>query len=105
MRCYTTYIDSARKQFFADEDGVDSIGKDSGSKESYTIDWADDLSTGETISTSLWECSGVTSTSPSNTTTTATTWITESSGYATNEVTTSTGRTLRKTLRFVDVTD
>jgi len=69
----------------------------------YTIDWSDDLASGETISTSSFAVgTGLTEASESNTTTTSTVWV--SGGTAGNEylavctVTTSASRTMERTI-------
>jgi len=65
----------------------------------YAVDWSDWLDSGETISASTWTvATGITQTtpSPSNTTTTATIWITGGTAgtyyQLVNHITTSAGR-------------
>lgn len=78
--------------------------KDPDSVLDYTIDWGTNwLADGETISSSSWTVqSGLTEDSDSNTTTTATVWLsggTAGSVYTvTNQITTSAGRTAERTL-------
>jgi len=69
----------------------------------YQIDWSSWLDTGETISASAWTVpTGLTEDSDSNTTTTATVWL--SGGTAgvtysvTNQITTSDSRTEDRTI-------
>ena len=84
--------------------------KDPASVLDYTIDWGTNwLAAGETISTSAWTVeSGITKDSDSNTTTTATVWL--SGGTAgtvytvTNRITTSAGRTAERSL-YIKVED
>lgn len=64
----------------------------------YTVDWSDWLDTGETISSSSFSVpSGITKASESNTTTSATVWLSGGTKWTTytvtNEVTTTAGRT------------
>ena len=73
----------------------------------YTIDWGTDwLVTGDTISTSTWTAqSGVTIDSSSNTSTTATAWISGGSngrGYTVkNRIVTAGGRTEERSILIV----
>lgn len=75
----------------------------------YTIDWSGWLAAGETISTSAWVAeTGITimpSPAPSNTTTTATVWLTGGTvgqGYnVTNTIVTSAGRKDERTIRVM----
>lgn len=83
----------------------DSFLKDPDEVESYVRDWTADLD-GDTIATSTWVVpSGITKDSDSNTTTTATIWLsggTLDEDYAlVNRITTAGGRTLDKTLTFL----
>ena len=69
----------------------------------YTIDWSDWLASGETISTSTWTIpTGLTEDSETETTTTATVWLsggTEGTSYTiTNEIVTSQSRTANRSL-------
>lgn len=69
----------------------------------YTIDWTDDLATGETISTSSWAVgTGLTETDEDLATPNATVWVsggTAGTEYlAVNTITTSGGRTLERTI-------
>lgn len=64
----------------------------------YTLDWTDELGT-DTISTSTWTVtSGITKDSSSNTTKTATVWLSAATAgsdhTATNTIVTAAGRTL-----------
>lgn len=77
--------------------------KDPQEEKDYTIDWSDDLASGETISTSDWVVgTGLTEEDDENNTTTTTAWV--SGGTAgteylcVNTVTTSGGRTLERTV-------
>lgn len=85
-----------------------TIDKDPSAILDYTFDWAKWLAAGETISTSTWTVSNVTKDSDSNTTTTATVWlsggIAGTSGSAVNRIVTSAGRQDERTL-MITVTD
>jgi len=79
------------------------FNKDPSAVLDYTINWASWLPSGDTISTSAWTVpSGLTSASASNTTTTATVWL--SGGTAgqvyrvTNKVVTAGSRTDERTI-------
>jgi len=67
----------------------------------YQIDWSDWLGT-DTISSSSWTVSGVTKDSDTNTTTTATIWVSGGvvgvTGTAINRIVTTDGRTEDRTL-------
>lgn len=73
----------------------------------YVEDWDDYwLAAGETISTSTWTAaSGITVSSSSNTTTTATVWLsggTHGQEYlVTNRITTSAGRTGERSIKII----
>lgn len=72
----------------------------------YQIDWSSWLATGETISSSAWIVpDGLTEVSDSNTTTTATIWLsggTDGESYRiTNRVTTTAGRTDDRTITLL----
>lgn len=69
----------------------------------YQCNWADWLPTGDTITASSWAVdSGITADSHSNTTTTATVWLsggTDGQSYrVTNHITTAQGRTDDRTI-------
>ena len=71
----------------------------------YQIDWSDWLGSTDTISTSAWTVSsGITKASESNTTTTATVWLsggTAGSNYtAANRIVTAGGRTEDRTIQI-----
>lgn len=77
--------------------------KDPDEKLDFVIDWSEWLATGETISTSVWTvATGITEESDSNTTTTATLWLsggTAGTDYtAANKITTSAARIAERTL-------
>lgn len=80
--------------------------KDPASVLDYTIDWGTNwLADAETISSSSWTVeSGITQDSDSNTTTTATIWLsggTAGSVYTvTNQIVTNSGRTAERSLRI-----
>ena len=90
---------SDRHEDFRDHEGYTTVAKDEDSVENYTLDWADDLGS-ETISTSTWECDGVTNDADSNTTTTTTITVSETNGTAKNTITTSDSRTLVYRIKF-----
>lgn len=80
--------------------------KDAADVVDYQIDWSTWLETGETISTSSWSVdTGLTKDSDSNTTTTATIWVssgTAGTAYkAYNTITTSAGRTQKKYIEII----
>lgn len=83
---------------------ADDFVKDPNEVLDYVRDWTTALA-GDTIATSAWTVpSGITKDSDSNTTTTATIWLsggTLDADYAlVNRITTAGGRTMRKTLTF-----
>lgn len=85
------------------------VEKDVNAVLDYRFDWSDWLQTGETISTSSWTtASGITLSTASATTTTATMWL--SSGVngvsydLVNRIITSSGRTDDRTIR-IEVTE
>lgn len=86
---------------------ADSFIKDPGERQDYVIDWDDEyLAVGETISSSSWSVpSGLTNYSTSNSTTTATIWLsggTHGQEYlVTNQVTTSAGRIAERSIKIL----
>lgn len=80
---------------------VDDFIKSTDSKLDYTVDWSNWLPTGDEISDSSWSVpSGLTEVTDTNTTTTATIWIsggTANKSYTvTNTITTTAGRIVSK---------
>ena len=80
--------------------------KDPDAVDDYPIDWSDTLPSGDTISTSNWTKTGdVTLGSESNTTTTATTFVSGGTVGAqaqiTNRIVTAGGRTYDKTITLL----
>lgn len=92
-----------RNEWFRDLDRVWTTSQHREETKSHTFDWADDLASGETISSSSWSASGVTTSSPSSSTTTTTVLVTGTNGALKNTVVTSAGQTLVLNLRFVGV--
>jgi hypothetical protein len=81
----------------------DTFTKDPDAVLDYQIDWSDWLPEGDTISTSVWSVgAGLTEDSDTNTTTTATVWVsggTVGSSYqATNHIVTAQGREEDRTI-------
>lgn len=77
--------------------------KDPQEDKDYTIDWSDDLATGETILTSEWSVgTGLTEDDDDRDDTTTTVWVSGGTGgneyLAVNTITTSGGRTLERTV-------
>ena len=99
----TTYYEPlVRNRVFEDHESVPSIAKREDEIFPITLDWSRRLNSGETISTSTWESSGASAGSASNTTTTTTASISGTTGYVTNTITTSSSRTLQRTVRVYE---
>lgn len=96
----TYLIPLERKEFFLSPAGLPTWIKEDDEILLITLDWLDKLD-GETISTSAWTDNGVTTSSASNTTTTASMTVTKTDGYSINKITTSGGRTLWQRAAFV----
>jgi hypothetical protein len=77
--------------------------KSLGEVQDYTIDWSNELASGETISSDSWTVpSGITKDSNTNTDSTTTIWLSGGTGgeeYALkNKITTNAGRDYEKTI-------
>lgn len=87
--------------FYIDEAGYWSFGMGENDVQDFTIDWTGWLE-GDTISTSLFTPTSLTENSESNTTTSATCFVTSPDdpyGYTANTITTAAGRTKKMTVR------
>jgi hypothetical protein len=93
-----------RQEWYRDIDGVLATSQHADGVSYHTFDYADHLDGGETISTSAWESSGVTTANAAATTTTTSIKVTGSDGYVKNTLVTTGGavaRTLIYLYRFV----
>lgn len=97
----TFYEPLERNRWAVDGDGVPFTTKTADEVLTVPIDWTDRLASGETISSSSWEASGVTTSGASLATPVATVKVTGTSGYVVNTVVTSAGQTFQRTRRFV----
>lgn len=97
----TFIIPKDESEYFIDREGRLTYVQHEEATRAYTLDWSDQLNTGETISTSTWDEEGVSVDSSSNTTTTTTATISQTNGAAKNTITTSAGRTEIKRIFFV----
>lgn len=88
------------RRVFVDSDGFLCWPKSEDSTEELVLNWSDQLGS-DTISTSTWEAKGVTLSSESNTTTTATVFVTGASGRVTNTIVTAAGETLVRRIRIM----
>jgi predicted RNA-binding protein (virulence factor B family) len=88
-----------RTRYFADDEGVLSTTKREDEILQLVIDWTDQLSSGETVSSVAYVDSGVTTSSASATTTTSTVTVT---GIGETEITAtlSNSRKLQRVVRF-----
>ncbi len=100
MSSSTVILPLRRTRWFRDADGNITYSKRWDEILQSVINWADQLASGETISSVAYEDHGVTRSSTSNTTTTSTTNVT-GGGYFIVTVTLSTSRKLQKIIRFV----
>lgn len=85
-------------------DGIWTTSQHKDESQRHTVDWDGELASGETISSSSWEASGVTVTGAGNGSTTTYATVTGTNGTATNTVVTTGGavaRTLVRKLRFI----
>jgi hypothetical protein len=97
----TYYEPLERNRWTVDGDGVPTITKTEDEVLSVPIDWTDRLASGETISTSTWTASGVTTSGAAETSQVTTIKVTGTNGYVINTVTTSAGQTLERRRNFV----
>ena len=86
-------------RWFRDVDGVLTTSQHVDEVGYHTFDYVDDLD-GETISTSTWKSSGVTTANAAATTTTASIKVTGTDGYIKNTLVT-TGGTVARTLIYL----
>ena len=100
MSSSTVILPLERTRYFRDADGNLATSKREDELLTVVLNWADQLASGETISSAAYEDFGVTRSSTSNTTTTTTTSVTKS-GYFEVTVTLSTGRKLQQLVRFM----
>lgn len=99
MPTATYYEKAQRSPVFEDNEGFLVWTKGEDTTEDFVLDWTDRLD-GDTISTSSWDMDGPTSVSESNTTTSATIFVSGSSGRMTNTITTAGGRTLVRKIKL-----
>lgn len=97
------YGDRPGTDWFLDMDGVPTTSKREEEIKSYTVDLADTLATGETISSVSHTASGITVNSSSNSTTTYSAVITGTGGELKSTITTSSSRKLVRLLRFLAI--
>lgn len=93
---------TAASDWWKDRDGYWSTSMDPDEIRDLTIDWTGWLE-GDTITTSTFTPDGITENSESNTTTSATCWLTAPNdpyGSTVNEIETTAGRTKRMTVRI-----
>lgn len=65
-----------KREFYKDADGFDAIDKRPDEVADYQLDFSSNLDSGDTISTDTWTVpSGITEDNNTNTTTTATVWL------------------------------
>ncbi len=104
----TSTLPKYRQEFSKGIDDIPFTSKHRDDIARYTFDWANELASGETISTSAWAANGVTVSADSTTSTTTYATVTGTDGYVTNTVVTTgvtPARTLVKKMRFVGVPD
>jgi hypothetical protein len=97
----TFYEPVERNRWSVDGNGNVWTSKTADEVLSVPIDWTDRLASGETISSSSWEASGVTTSGASLATPVATVKVTGTDGYVINTVVTSAGQTLQRRRDFV----
>lgn len=91
-----------RLEWYPDKDGILTTAQHENETRTRTFDYSDLLQSlgGVTISSSAWEASGVTTSSPSATTTATTVTVAGTNGYVKNTLTLSNGNTHVATYRF-----
>lgn len=98
----TLRLTKRRVEGYLDRDGIHTYQQVNDETKPYTVDYSGDLGSGETISTSAWDTSGLSSSGAANTSTTTSITITGTNAEIENTVTTSTGRTLERKFRLED---
>lgn len=96
----TLHLPIERSEFYLDHDRLPSVVKHRDEIKDYKIDWGEQLSSGETISSVDYEANGVDVDNSSLATPVSTVTISQSDGSLKVTATTSAGRKLVETLRF-----
>ena len=99
----TVVLSESRRPTFADRDGVETMPKSESSVSTVTLDWADLLASGETISSAAWSDDGVTCTGETISGATTYATVTGTSGETQIKIVTSASRTLVRTIKFIDI--
>lgn len=97
----THEVPKHRREYSTGIDGWPTISKHADESWRHTIDWSDELASGETISTSTWESGGVTLSAAGTTSTTSYVTVT-GTGYAKNTVVTTGVTPARTLVRFAN---
>lgn len=103
----TLYLPRERNEWFLDKDGVPTTSKHKDEIKTYDVDFAEQLTSGETLATVTTDPQGVTVSASSivagidAANTAARLTVTDTDGHVEITVTTSTSRTLVQLIRFI----
>jgi hypothetical protein len=97
----TLIPESRRAAQYRDRDGVITYPKAEDTVETYTIDWTEQIDSGDSIASSSWDVDGVTASGAGTSGTTVYVTISDTNGEITNTTTTTNGLVLWERLRFV----